>query len=170
MNAATRSLKTGMQNLGKSLNVDVSFYSKAGDFPKGSGGLETDPDLAQYLRNTRFWSEPLLKSRNDLEHELGVLSRISYTPTRSGVALNEPILAGMPVTKFVEHVFDRLICFVEEFSAYCLQRRLPPGITITELPLADRVVEVPERFRLTLVLGGLPTWRIAFHTSKFEET
>jgi hypothetical protein len=172
LNAATRALKTGMQNLGKSLSVDISFLFKKPDtFAKGVAALEkTDPVLAEYLRRTRLWSEPLLTIRNDMEHETGVLSRITYTPTGTGVMAGEPVVAGAPVTQFVSHSFDRLICFVEEFTAHCLQRRMPPGITITELAQADRLAEAPERFRVTLAIGGLPPWRIEFHESRFDET
>jgi hypothetical protein len=172
LNAATRALKTGMQNLGKSLKVDIGFlFRKPHSFEKGIAGLEnTQPDLAEYLRHTRPWSEPLLESRNDLEHEPRVLSRITYVPIGAGVAANEPMIAGMPVTEFVGHSFDRLICFVEDFAAHCLKRQLPSGITITELALADRLVEAPERFRVTLASGGLRPWQIAFHTSRFDET
>jgi hypothetical protein len=172
LNAAVRALKTGMQNLGKCLNVDIGFlFRKPQSFEKGIAGLENaQPDLAEYLRHTRLWSEPLLKSRNDLEHEPSVLSRITYTPTGAGMAADEPLIAGIPVTEFVDHSFDRLICFVEEFAAHCLKQQLPAGITITELALADRLIEAPERFRVTLASGGFPPWRIAFHTSRFEET
>ena len=172
MNAGARALKTGMQNLGKSLNVDIGFlFRKPESFEKGIAGLEkTEPELAEYLRRTRLWSEPLLKSRNDLEHEAGVLSRVTYTPAGNGVAATEPVVAGIPVTQFVGHSFDRLICFVEEFAVHCLKRQLPPGIAITELALADRLAEAPERFRVTLASGGLPPWRVAFHTSRFDET
>jgi hypothetical protein len=172
LNAATRALKTGMQNLGKSLSVDISFLFKKPDtFAKGVAALEkTDSALAEYLRHTRLWSEPLLTSRNDMEHETGVLSRISYTTTGTAVVAGEPVVAGAPVTQFVSHSFDRLVCFVEEFTAHCLQNRMPPGITLTELPLADRLAEAPERFRVTLALGGFPPWRIKFHESRFDET
>jgi hypothetical protein len=172
LNAGTRALKTGMQNLGKSLNVDIGFlFRKPESFEKGIAGLEkTEPELAEYLRRTRLWSEPLLKSRNDLEHEAGVLSRVTYTPAGNGVAATEPVVAGIPVTQFVGHSFDRLICFVEEFAVHCLKRQLPPGIAITELALADRLAEAPERFRVTLASGGLPPWWVAFHTSRFDET
>jgi hypothetical protein len=105
-----------------------------------------------------------------MEHETGVLSRITYMPTGTGVMAGEPVVAGAPVTQFVSHSFDRLICFVEEFTAHCLQRRMPTGITITELAPADRLAEAPERFRATLAIGGLPPWRIEFHESRFDET
>ena len=43
-------------------------------------------------------------------------------------------------------------------------------LTIAELPLAARAAEAPERFRVTFTEGGLPPWRLAYHTSSFEET
>jgi hypothetical protein len=51
-----------------------------------------------------------------------------------------------------------------------VQRLLPVGITVTEIPFAQRVVEAPERFGLTLTNGGMPPWRLEFHDSSFEET
>jgi hypothetical protein len=172
LNAATRALKVGMQNIGKFLNVDIGFlFQKRDTFERAVAKLEkTEPDLAEYLRHTRIWSEPMLKSRNDLEHEPEVLSRVTYMPAGTGALAQEPAVAGMPVTEFVNYTFDRLTCFVEEFAAHCLMRQLPAGITITELSPAERLAEAPERFRLTLASGGLPPWRIAFHTSRFEDT
>ena len=52
---------------------------------------------------------------------------------------------------------------------HCLQRRLPTGITVTEILLARRLEE-PERFRVTLANGGMPSWRINFHSSSFDGT
>jgi hypothetical protein len=34
------------------------------------------------------------------------------------------------------------------------------GVTITEIPLLKRAAENPERFQVTLALGGLPPWSI----------
>jgi hypothetical protein len=36
-------------------------------------------------------------------------------------------------------------CFVEELTVHCLQRLLPTGITVTEIPFARSVVEAPTR-------------------------
>jgi hypothetical protein len=47
---------------------------------------------------------------------------------------------------------------------------MPTGITITEIALARRLKEAPERFRVTLASGGLPAWQIVFHSSSFNET
>lgn len=83
--------------------------------------------------------------------------------------IGEPLVAGKPVSEFVRFSFDRLTCFVEEFTCHCLQRRMPVGITITEIAPVDRPAEAPERFRVTLADGGLPAWRIGFHASPFDE-
>ena len=65
-------------------------------------------------------------------------------------------------------MLDRLSCFVEEFTAYCLQLRMPQGVTITEIPMAERLAESPERFRLTLQLGGLSKWKILYRAAPFD--
>lgn len=172
LNAAVRVLKQGMQNLAKDLQVDIGFlFKKQAAFNRGIATLEsTDPPLAEYLRQTRTWSECLLERRNAIEHEGWILSRVTYSDTGSGINANEPFVSGQPVSELVSFVFDRLACFVEEFTAHCLQEQMPTGITITEIAPADRVTEAPERFRVTLVNGGMPAWSIVFHRSSFEET
>jgi hypothetical protein len=59
---------------------------------------------------------------------------------------------------------------VEEVTAHLLQRRLMDGVTITEVPRDQRASEAPERFRVTLAVGGLTPWTIAYHGTAFEET
>jgi hypothetical protein len=111
-----------------------------------------------------------MKSRIDLEHGTWVLPRVQYQPYGTGTKAVEPAVASKPISEFVQFSFDRLARFVEEFTCHCLQQNMPPGITITEIPMAERTAEAPERFRLTLAIGGLPAWRIAFDASRFEET
>ena len=172
LNAATRCLKTGMQNIARELGVNIGFlFQQKDSFEKGIAELQaTDTDLASYLQQTRVWSEPMLKSRIELEHGTWVLPRTGYAATNGAVMANEPTVAGTPVSEFVDVTFDRLCCFVEEFSSHCLRRKMPGGVALTEIPLAERVAEVPERFRITLAGGGQPEWRIAFHLSRFENT
>lgn len=172
LNAAARALKTGVQNLGNELGVEIGFlFQQPETFEtKVSELAETDSGLSMYLRLTRLWSEPLMKARIDLEHGTWVLPRVAYQPSASGTTAVEPVVAGEPVSEFVKFSFDRLTCFVEEFTCHCVQRRMPAGVTITEIPMAARVAEMPERFRLTFAAGGFPPWSIAFHTSRFEET
>jgi hypothetical protein len=172
LNAAVRTLKQGMQSLAAELHVDISFlFKKQGAFDAGAAALESgDPLLAKYMRQTRNWSEHLMRSRNAVEHEGWLLPRVTYSLTGGAIKVHQPSLSNQHVSEFIRFTFDRLICFVEELSAHCLQRQMPPGITVTEVPLAQRLAEAPERFRLTLANGGMPVWQIAFHGSSFEET
>lgn len=172
LNAATRCLKTGMQNILRELDVDIGFqFQQKAAFEKGIAALQaTDPDLAAYLKQTRTWSEPMLKSRIDLEHGTWVLPRTGYAVENGAVKAKEPTVVGKPVSKFVDFTFDRLCCFVEELSSHCLRRKMPGGVTLAEIPLANRVAEVPERFRIALEGDGQPAWRIASHQSRFEDT
>jgi hypothetical protein len=172
LNAAVRALKQGMQGLANELGVSIGFmFKQQPAFAAGIAALQaTDPLLAEYLRQTRSWSEPLVESRNAIEHKGWTLPRVVYSQKGSGVVATEPEISGQPFTAFIGFKLDRLCCFVEEFTAHCLQRRMVPEITITELPIAKRVEELPERFRLTLGAGGLARWNIAYHASRFEET
>jgi hypothetical protein len=67
-------------------------------------------------------------------------------------------------------MLDRLCCFVEAVSAHCMQQKMPAVITITEVPRAERRPEAPERFAITLAVGGLPRWAISYHAARFEDT
>jgi hypothetical protein len=103
-------------------------------------------------------------------HEGWLLPRVACRHTDGRIDIAEPSVTGEPVSAFVTSMLDRLLCFVEEFTAHCLQARMLAGITLTEIPLSDRDPLLPARFRITLIAGGLPPWRLAFHTSTFEDT
>jgi len=171
LNAATRALKKGMQNVAAVLKVDIGFlFQKQAAFELGIAALEKlDPPLADYLRQTRIWSERLLDARNAIEHEGWTLPRTTYARTDKGIAAIEPMISGAKASAFSSFIFDRLACFVEEVTAHCLQRQLPTDITVTELPREIRPVEMPERFRLTIINGGMRPWTIGFHSTSFEE-
>src|SRR5258708_6602939 len=105
-----------------------------------------------------------------MEHKSWMLPQMRYTRDGVGIRAEEPEVSGRPVSEFVTFMLDRICCFVEEVSVYYLQRRMPPGVTITALPLSTRDPEMPERFRITLAVGGSGAWDIRYHQSKFEET
>lgn len=172
LNAAARTMKTGLQHLARYMGKEIGFlFRKQNAFAKELVALEkTDQALAGYLRDTRAWTEPLLLLRNDLEHATWTLPRVTYKRTETSVRAEQPIISAKPVTEFVADSFDRLSCLVEELTVHGLQQQMPRGITITEVPLAERRAEAPERFRVTLSAGGLPEWRIAYHASRFEDT
>ncbi len=78
-------------------------------------------------------------------------------------------IAAQPVTEFVQGMLDRVCCFVEDVTAHCIQKKMPTQITIAEIPLAKRRPEAPERFQVTLAVGGQPCWEIAYHSLPFEK-
>jgi hypothetical protein len=171
LNGGVRVLKQGMQTLAAELQIDIAFmFKKPAAFETGIKALRrNDPLMADYLRQSRLWTERLVETRNDVEHEGCALPRVSYQNTASGVTAVEPEIAGQPVTQFVKVMLDRLCCFVEEFTAHSLQMQMPPQIVITEIIRAARRPEAPERFSLTLGVGGFPQWNLAYHASSFEE-
>ena len=159
-----------MQDVAAILNVNIGFlFQKQAQFEAGLAGSEgSDPALAEYLRQTRAWSQPLLDCRNAVEHDGWILPRIAHRRADTGVTAAEPAISGEPASAFVTLIFDRLTCFVEGVTAHCLKRQMPAGITITELAIAGFPAESPERFRVTLASGGMPPWTIAFHASSFD--
>ncbi|MBM4123710.1 MAG: hypothetical protein FJ246_01945 [Nitrospira sp.] len=168
--AAGRTIKEGMRKFAAEARVDIGFlFQKQTAFAAGLAALErTDYALAAYLQQTRTWSERLQECRNVIEHKGWILPRVTYSREADTIKAIQPSISGQPVTEFVSFVFDRVACFVEELSAYCVQRQMPAGITIAELPLAERPEEAPERFRVTPASGGLPPWQIVYHQASFE--
>jgi hypothetical protein len=172
VNLAGRVLKHGMQKVTDTLQVNIGFlFKKQHAFEKGLSALRAaDNSLADYLSDTRKWSERLIEQRNAIEHDGWMLPKFIYARTAAGgVRATQPQASGQPATEFVEYMLDRLSCFVEEVAGHCLQVKMPVGISITELPLGQRVPEMPERFRLALTNGGTAIWRIAYSVGKFEE-
>jgi hypothetical protein len=171
LNTSVRSIKTGLQNLGNYLNTDIGFlFKKKAAFEVGIERLrKIDVALADYLQNVRVWTEPLVQSRNDLEHDLWEVPKIRYENIGGAVTANEPIIAGQAVTEFVEHYVDRVMCFVEEFTVHLIQAKLPQGVAVTEVLPNDRSADSPERFRLTPDAGGANPWQLQYQPMRFEQ-
>jgi hypothetical protein len=169
---AARALKEGMQQVGKSTGKDIGFmFQKPHAYQSGLEALRmADPVLAAYIQQTRdAWSEMLIKTRNDLDHEGWGLPRVTYEARDAGIVAHQPLIDRLPAVEFVDSMLDRLSCFIEEFTAYCFQSRMPEGVTITEIPMAERLAEAPVRFRLTLQNGGLSPWLLTYRATPFEE-
>jgi hypothetical protein len=169
--SAARTFKEGMRTLGRGMGKDIGFmFQKQPTYERNLQVLQaTDPALADYLRETRTsWSQRLIQTRNAIDHEGWALPRIEYRARNGRVESTQPLIDGQPTVEFVEFMLDRLSCFVEDFTAHCLQSRMPQGVTIAELTLAERPGECPERFRLTLREGGLPEWTILYRTATFD--
>lgn len=171
LNSVGKTMKEGMQKLAAHLNVEIGFlFQKPIPFEKGISEMEkSDAPMGAYLRATRVWSGPLQELRNGFEHEGQKLPKIVYQEAAGAVAMTEPEIDGTKVTEFVNHAVDRMCCFVEEMTAECLKRLMPPGISIREIPIADRDPDVAERFRIILKDGGTPAWTIAPLATKFED-
>jgi hypothetical protein len=172
LTSATRSFKDKMQRVTNTLGVDIGFlYQKADSFARGVTAFAlVDAPLAAYLREARRWGDTLVGARNGLEHDGWHLPRIVYGVNGASVTASEPVIDGQLVTEFVRHMTDRLMCFVEDVTVHCIQRRMPPGLSITEISLPQRAAEMPGRFQPTLVNGGMPLWQIGYHQSAFDET
>jgi hypothetical protein len=172
LSASTRALKTGMQAVAEQLGTGIGFlFQKQQGFDVGVAALEaSDPHLAAYLRQARAqWSATLVGRRNAVEHENWRLSDVVYERDGAGVQAREPVVDGMPVTEFTRIMLDRVSSLTEDVTAHLLQKRLPRGVTITERALAEREESAPERFRVTLAIGGSPAWSLAYDARPFEK-
>jgi hypothetical protein len=170
---AAKALKEGMQKAGKAAGKDIGFlFQKQNTYQNGLEALRSsDPILAQYIEKTRDrWSERLIKARNNLDHGGWTLPKTQYE-VRNGTQIiaHPPVIDGTPAAEFVAHMLDRLSCFIEEFLTHCFQGRLPSGAEITEIPIQWRAPQAPQRFKLTLRIGGRPAWRLLYSDRHFEE-
>jgi hypothetical protein len=139
-----------MQELTKLFGVDIGFlFQKTPAFSAGLSKVQqTDAVLAAYFGSARQWTEKLIGVRNDVEHSGWRLPPVKYTRGATGLTVEEPQMSGQPVTEFVAFIFDRVCCFVEEITAYCLQYQMPPSLRLEEIAIGNRPLEMPERFRL----------------------
>ena len=131
---------------------------------------KTDRALADYLREARKWGDSLVTTRNNLDHGDWALQAAAVADAAGCVAVTEPAIDGTPVTKWVADMTDRILCFVEDVIVHGIQQRLAHGITLAEIPAAQRAPDMPLRFRHIITGGGLSAWQISYHTSRFEET
>ena len=170
LNASVRALKEGVQRVAQHLGLDIGFlFMKHATFEARVSALErSNQELATYLRQTRQWSEPLIQRRIALEHGGWTLPKVTYTPNGASVDLGEPVIAGQPITEFATSTFDRVAVFADEITAYGIQRNLPANMGLTEIPVSKRTSEAPKRFLITSTEGGLPLWRLAFRSDRFE--
>jgi len=166
-----RVMKDRMQILLRTLGFDIGFlYQQEGAFNTGQTKMkQKDPPLAEYLQQTRIeWSERAILCRNNFEHKIVGQLKVKIQTVGNSVKALEPQVEGQPVTAFVNQMTDRVCCFCEDLLAHALQSHMPAGVSITEIPLAERKPEIVERFQPALVGGGAILWKIAYHDSKFE--
>jgi hypothetical protein len=171
LNTAVRTIKHSLQVLANDLGVDMGFlFQKEEAFQAGITKMRaSEPMLADYLLATRQWSEPLVLTRNNLEHGTIPSPKVSYMLDSLPVKAEEPRFEGQPITEYTNKVLDCICCFVEEITVSCLRRKLPRGFEVTEVPLAERDPSIPMRFHVTVIPGGRQPWVLAAHTRKFTE-
>jgi hypothetical protein len=169
LNSSVRALKHNMQVLARQLGVELAFlFQKQPTFDAGCARLEqTDPDLANYLRGTRGWSEQLVLARNAIEHEGWVLPGVTYRDSGGAVTAVEPEIDGIPVTAFAARMLDRFCCFMEDVTVHLFQSQLEAPLAIAEVLPPGRKPVSPERFVVTFALGGREPWRIAYSETPF---
>jgi hypothetical protein len=170
LNTAVRVIKQSLQTLMKDLAVDIGFlFQKESAFQAGVLRIrDSHPVLAEYLIATRVWTEPLILMRNNLEHGTISSPKVSYLLESSPVTAQEPIFGGRPITEFTTEVLDRICCFVEEMTVFGLQKKLPPGFEIAEVPPSERDPIAPQRFGTTVIPGGRKPWVLTAHVKKFS--
>ncbi len=172
LNSSNRVMITGMKEAAKALSIDIGFFfKKDSTFLNGVASLDgTDPNLAAYCRKARLWSDMLNTVRNEMEHNFWSVPQVQYRIEQGRVAALEPEIAGRTVSDFSRFITDRILCFAEDICAHGLQRLMPDSISVTEIPLVQRPMERPERFRLCTAGGGMPLWEILYHDTAFDET
>lgn len=82
----------------------------------------------------------------------------------------EPEIEGEPVSQFIDRTLDRL-CFAswKKSPFMRLRTNMDPALSVAEVPLLERDPSAPQRFRPALALGGSLLWKLAYHTSSFEQ-
>lgn len=173
LNASTRVLKYGLQQLAIELGTTLAFwFQKQQAFERAVTLLaNTDALLSDYLVKARSaWSEKLVTRRNAIEHDGWALPEVTYREKADVVSAIEPEVDDMPVREFVSFMLDRLSRAVEEITMHLLATRMPEGIGLHEIERTSRDTTAPERFRITTLVGGEPLWRLEYGASTFDES
>jgi len=172
LNIAARIVKNNMQTLMKNQGVDIGFlFQKDTPFQNGVAALRaSEPNLADYVDQVRQWSGPLIQVRNDLlEHGTFTFPKVTHDFSKNPIEPQQPQVNNTPISDYANLVYNRVACLVEELTTYCLQKKLPNGITIEEVPLDRRPEEAPERFRITISGQGVNQWNLIYTPDKFEQ-
>lgn len=172
LTGATRSFKDRMQRVSRALGLNIGcLYQEQAKFERGLAELQTsDAPLAAYIRQARAWSHALVTTRNNLDHGDWELPRAIINEVDGRVTVTEPLIEKTPVTQWVADMTDRILCLIEDIVAHGIQKNMPEGVTLTEIPIAQRSPELPLRFQNAVAGGGRPAWEIRYHMTKFDET
>ena len=129
-----------------------------------------NPSSANSFRKQVVSSEGLLLEERRKTHCKGHCAVADHTTISSGIYLRASLISSEIAGNLIGSIgICAVSCFFEEMIAHMLQRKLPEGTTLTELPRTSRTSEAPERFRITLATGGEAPWKIKYHADKFDE-
>lgn len=172
LTTAVRTAKNAVQNLTHNYGLDLGFlFKKEQAFRAGIVQMAlSDAVFSTYLEQVRTWTEPLVAARNDLEHGIVQPPKVIYQIGQRPVVADEPVFGGKPVTKYASDILQRLLGFVEEITIYCLSRKLPDGLQISEIGRTDRVPDFPRRFQLSVTSGGRSAWKLSAGDARFDLT
>lgn len=164
-----RILKQGMQKLLMLFRLNIGFlYQQENSFTKGIDNLKaSDSLLADYIMEVRKWSEPLIKTRIDIEHKLWQLPDITYKPNGDSLQASEPEVLGEPFSEYGKFIIDKIASFIEEVLVHSFQKYLPSGISIVEIPKNERAQEMPMRFRVGLIDNKTHGWLLKYSEELF---
>lgn len=79
------------------------------------------------------------------------------------------MILNQSLTCFFKFTVNWLACFVENILVYCISKKFPTEISISEIPLSKRDLNMPCRFRPVLSSGGMPIWIISYIEKDFED-
>lgn len=146
------------------------LYQRTKNFESGLKVLAaTDTALADYLREVRNWTEPIIKLRDDLEHDPYVAPRVNYTIMQDRkIRVIEPIVFGVPITHFIPTMLSRTNKFIEEVLMWAVQRAIGLPLVIVEIPVRERDPQKPERFKLGLAESDR-SWQIVYSDDDFDQ-
>lgn len=171
-NAAVRLVKQSSQMFLREYGLETGFlFKKESTFKCRINELRTtDMPLANYLEQTRKWTEPLILFRNEkLEHGHPIQLKVEYDISVEPPCVIQPCVSGVPLTEYAESIFDRCCVYVEDMTAHCIKKKLPPSLTITEIPKEKREDIAAIRFSITVFPAGAPEWNIYYDSSTFED-
>jgi len=146
------------------------MFQEDAKFEAGVKALEaTDPMLADYLREVRKWLQSLTLARNKLEHDAIVPLRIQYLRQAGDrFDVKEPEVLGLPLTRFIPVILNRLNRFIEEVMVRSMQGAIVKPMTIAEIAVGSRDPVKPERFAAGL-LGQVQPWQIIYSDDAFDD-
>lgn len=162
----------GTQNVTNFWGLDIGcLFMKEDNFQKGIEAMRTANELllADFLTKVRnTWSESFISRRNSIEHQGWLLPQVRFLSVLSnGIGINEPVIDGIPVTKYARLMTNSLISTIENIVAYAIQRVIVYPMIIVEIPQNEREPQKVLRFRFDLDRPEVRGWQLEYSVTDF---